>query len=43
MSVEDTAKIAGIDLTDKAFWKMGLESFARQIDEFVKLAEEIAE
>lgn len=39
-SVEDTAKIAGIDLTDKAFWKQGLESFAREIDEFERLLNE---
>ena len=26
--VEDTAKIAGIDLTDKAFWRQGLQSLA---------------
>ena len=37
MSVEDTAKIAGIDLTDKAFWKRGLRSFAQEIDEFERL------
>ena len=39
MSVEDTAKIAGIDLTDKAFWKQGLRSFAEEIDEFCALVE----
>ncbi|MBR3504578.1 MAG: M3 family oligoendopeptidase [Clostridia bacterium] len=37
MSVEDTAKIAGIDLTDKTFWKQGLRSFAEEIDEFERL------
>ena len=37
MNVEDTAMIAGIDLTDKAFWKEGLKSFAEEIDEFEKL------
>lgn len=37
MSVEDVAKIADIDLTDKEFWKKGLESFAKQIDLFVEL------
>ncbi len=36
-SVEDTAKIAGIDLTDKAFWAKGLESYAQLVEEFVKL------
>ena len=40
MSVEDTAKIAGIDLTDKAFWKQGLKSFAAEIDEFERLLSE---
>ncbi len=35
--VEETAKIAGIDLTDKAFWKAGLKSLADEIDEFCKL------
>lgn len=37
MSVEDVAKIADIDLTDKEFWRMGLESFAKQIDMFKDL------
>lgn len=37
MSVEDVAKIADIDLTDKEFWRKGLESFAKQIDLFVEL------
>lgn len=37
MNVEDVAKIADIDLTDKEFWKKGLESFAKQIDIFVEL------
>ena len=38
--VEDTAKIAGIDLTDKAFWEAGLQSLADEIDEFVRLVNE---
>ena len=37
MSVEDVAKIADIDLTDKEFWRKGLESFAKQIDLFIEL------
>ncbi len=37
MSVEDVAKIADIDLTDKEFWRMGLKSFAKQIDMFKEL------
>ncbi|MBR4185530.1 MAG: M3 family oligoendopeptidase, partial [Clostridia bacterium] len=35
--VEDTAKIAGIDLTDKAFWEAGLASLAEEIDELCAL------
>ena len=35
--VEDTAKIAGIDLTDKAFWRQGLQSLADEIDLFCDL------
>ena len=34
---EDTAKIAGIDLTDKAFWRQGLQSLADEIDLFCDL------
>ncbi len=37
MNVEDVAKIANIDITDKEFWKKGLESFAKQIDLFIEL------
>ena len=36
--VEDTAKIAGIDLTDKAFWRQGLQSLADEIDLFCDLS-----
>ena len=35
--VEDTARIAGIDLTDKAFWRQGLQSLADEIDLFCQL------
>ena len=35
--VEDTAKIADIDLTCKDFWRAGLESIAKRIDEFCEL------
>lgn len=35
--VEEAAKIVGIDLTDINFWRESLESYAKQIDEFVKL------
>ncbi len=33
-SVEDTAKVAGIDLTDKDFWCSALQTIADQIDLF---------
>ncbi len=36
-SVEDTAKVAGIDLTDKDFWRSALQMIADQIDEFCRL------
>ena len=35
--VEETALIAGIDLTDKAFWEAGLASMAEEIDELCAL------
>ncbi len=35
--VEETAQIAGIDLTDRAFWRAALESLAQEIDEFCAL------
>ncbi len=38
--VEECARIAGIDLTDKAFWRQGLQSLADEIDEFCALVEE---
>ena len=37
---EDVAKVAGIDLTSKDFWRGGLETIAHQIDAFCKLTEE---
>ena len=37
--VEDTAKIAGIDLTDRAFWEAGLCSIAEQIETFCTMVE----
>lgn len=37
-SAEDTAKVAGIDLTDKNFWRGALDIIARQIDLFCELA-----
>lgn len=38
MSVEDTAAVAGIDLTSRDFWRESLQSFASMIDEFIELA-----
>ena len=39
-SAEDTAKVAGIDLTDKNFWRGALQTVADQIDLFCQLVEE---
>ncbi len=39
-TAEDTAKVAGIDLTDKNFWRGALETVADQIDQFCALVEE---
>ncbi len=36
-SVEDTALVAGIDLTDKNFWRSALQTIADQIDLFCPL------
>ena len=38
-TVEDTAKVAGIDLTDKNFWRAALQTIADQIDLFCKIVE----
>ena len=38
-SAEDTAKVAGIDLTDKSFWRGALEITAKQIGLFCALAQ----
>ena len=38
--VEDCAMIAGIDLTDKNFWRAGLQVIADEIDEFCALVAE---
>ncbi len=38
-TVEDTAKVAGIDLTDKDFWRAALQTIADQIDEFCALVQ----
>ena len=39
-TAEDVAKVAGIDLTDKAFWCSALQTIADQIDLFCQLVEE---
>jgi len=38
-TAEDTAKVAGIDLTDKAFWAAALQTIADQIDLLCQLLE----
>ena len=39
-TVEDTAKVADIDLTDKNFWRCALQTIADQIDLFCQIVEE---
>ena len=39
-TAEDTAKVADIDLTDKAFWCSALQTIADQIDLLCQLVEE---
>ncbi len=39
-TAEDTAKVAGIDLTDRSFWCSALQTIADQIDMFCALVEE---
>ena len=38
-TAEDTAQVAGIDLTDKNFWRAALQTIADQIDLFCSLVE----
>ena len=38
-TAEDTAKVAGINLTDKNFWRAALQTIADQIDLFCQLVE----
>ena len=38
-TAEDTAKVAGIDLTDKDFWRGALQTIADQIDLFCQLTQ----
>lgn len=37
--VEDAAKIAGVDLTDRNFWLASLQSLAEDIDQFIALVQ----
>lgn len=39
-TAEDTARVAGIDLTDKDFWRGALQTIADRIDAFCALVEE---
>lgn len=39
MTAEDAAALAGIDLTDRGFWRMSLESVCASIDDFAALCE----
>ena len=36
-SAEEAGKMVGIDLTDKAFWKAGLDQIAKKVEAFVAL------
>ena len=38
-TAEDTAKVAGIDLTDKDFWRAALQTMVEEIDQFCTLVE----
>lgn len=40
-SVEDTAKVLGIDLTDEAFWISALETARERIEEFITLSKSL--
>lgn len=40
-TVEDTAKVAGIDLTKKEFWVSSLRSYEKLVDEFTNLAKKV--
>ena len=39
-TAEETARVAGIDLTDREFWRGALKTVARQIDWFCEILEE---
>ena len=38
-TAEDTARVAGIDLTDREFWRAALQGIADEIDEFCTLVQ----
>ncbi|MBQ7060323.1 MAG: M3 family oligoendopeptidase [Clostridia bacterium] len=40
-TVEDTALVAGIDLTKKDFWAESLESYRKNVDEFERLVKKL--
>lgn len=40
-TVEDTAKVAGIDLTKKDFWEKSLLSYEKNVDEFERLVKKL--
>ena len=39
-TAEDTAKVAGIDLTDKSFWRAALQEVSEKIDLFCQIVGE---
>ena len=39
-SAEDAAKVAGIDLTDKQFWRSALQTIGDAIDQFCRIVKE---
>ncbi|HHU24799.1 MAG: M3 family oligoendopeptidase [Bacilli bacterium] len=41
MTVEDAAKVVGIDLTDPSFWKKGLATIKQDIEEFIAITSEV--
>lgn len=40
MTCEDLCKKAGFDITDVAFWQSGIALYAREVESFVRLAEQ---
>ena len=40
-TAEDAAKVAGVDLTDKAFWCAALQTIVEEIDQFCALVEDV--